>query len=175
MQSLAYFAVLAWLPAFLRDHGVGAGQAGLALSLYNLFGVVAALLVPTIAGRQTDQRALALTICAAWAAGVIGLLVAPGGYLAWTVIAGLAQGASIRARAGADRAAGADAGHRPVAVRHRPVGWVSDRRDGSIPARRTARRDRVVDRSAARSARCDRGDGGRRVGRRPGSSGGVRT
>jgi CP family cyanate transporter-like MFS transporter len=95
MQSLAYFAVLAWLPAFLQDHDVSAGQAGLALSLFNLLGVVAALLVPTIAGRQSDQRALALSICAGWAVGVIGLLVAPGGYLAWSVIAGLAQGASI--------------------------------------------------------------------------------
>lgn len=95
MQSLAYFAVLAWLPAFLRDHDIGAGRAGLALSLYNLLGVVAALLVPTVAGRLTDQRALALSICATWAVGVTGLLVAPGGYLVWAMVAGLAQGASI--------------------------------------------------------------------------------
>ncbi len=95
MQSLAYFAVLAWLPAFLREHNVSAGHAGLALSLYNLFGVVAALLVPTIAGRQSDQRALALTICFAWAVGLIGLLLAPDAYVVWSVVAGLAQGASI--------------------------------------------------------------------------------
>jgi len=94
-QSLAYYAVLAWLPALLRDHGVSAQQAGLALSLFNLLGIASALVMPTLAARLTDQRTLALIVCAFWAVGVVGLLVAPDLYLLWSVLAGLAQGAAI--------------------------------------------------------------------------------
>jgi CP family cyanate transporter-like MFS transporter len=94
-QSLAYFAVLAWLPALLRDNGIGARQAGLALSLFNLLGIVAALVMPTLAGRMADQRLLALSVCGVWAIGVVGLLVDPGLYIVWSVLAGLAQGAAI--------------------------------------------------------------------------------
>jgi CP family cyanate transporter-like MFS transporter len=94
-QSLAYFAVLAWLPALLRDNGIGARQAGLALSLFNLLGIAAALVMPTLAGRMADQRLLALSVCGVWAIGVVGLLVDPGLYIVWSVLAGLAQGAAI--------------------------------------------------------------------------------
>jgi CP family cyanate transporter-like MFS transporter len=94
-QSLAYFAVLAWLPALLRDNGIDAQQAGLALSLFNLLGIATALVTPTLAGRMTDQRPLALSICGLWAIGAVGLLVDPGLYLVWSVLAGLAQGAAI--------------------------------------------------------------------------------
>jgi MFS transporter, CP family, cyanate transporter len=94
-QSLAYFAVLAWLPALLRDNGIDAQQAGLALSLFNLLGIATALVTPTLAGRMTDQRALALSVCGLWAIGTLGLLVDPGLYLVWSVLTGLAQGAAI--------------------------------------------------------------------------------
>ncbi len=94
-QSLAYFAVLAWLPALLRDHGVGAGRAGLALSLFNLFGIATALVIPALAARSADQRALALSVCGCWAVAVVGLLLEPTAYLVWSVLAGLAQGAAI--------------------------------------------------------------------------------
>ncbi|MDX6241017.1 MAG: transporter, family, cyanate transporter, partial [Kribbellaceae bacterium] len=94
-QSLAYFAVLAWLPALLRDNGIGAGQAGLALSLFNLLGIASALVMPTLAGRMADQRPLALSVCGLWAIGVVGLLIDPRRYLVWSVLTGLAQGAAI--------------------------------------------------------------------------------
>jgi CP family cyanate transporter-like MFS transporter len=94
-QSLAYFAVLAWLPALLRDNGINPRQAGLALSLFNLLGIAAALVIPTLAGRMADQRLLALSVCGLWAIGVVGLLVDPGLYLVWSVLTGLAQGAAI--------------------------------------------------------------------------------
>jgi MFS transporter, CP family, cyanate transporter len=95
MQSVAYYGVLAWLPALLRDDGVGAGRAGLALSLFNLFGIAAAIVMPALAARYADQRALALAVCAGWGAGLIGLLVAPSAYIVWSVVTGLAQGAAI--------------------------------------------------------------------------------
>lgn len=95
MQSLTYYALLAWLPTLLRDKGVSASGAGWALGLFNLLGIATAVLAPTLAARRRDQRGLALLVCAMWAAGLLGLLVLPSLYLLWVALAGLAQGAGI--------------------------------------------------------------------------------
>lgn len=94
-QSLLYFAVLAWLPTLLQDAGISAGQAGLALSLFNLLGIATALVMPSLAARWPDQRVLAWLICLAWAIGVSGLLLYPDAFLLWSSSAGMAQGAAI--------------------------------------------------------------------------------
>ena len=52
-------------------------------------------MIPALAARSADQRALALTVCGCWAVAVVGLLVEPAAYLVWSVLAGLAQGAAI--------------------------------------------------------------------------------
>jgi CP family cyanate transporter-like MFS transporter len=94
-QSLTFYALLAWLPALLRDEGVSAASAGWALALYNLLGIGTALLVPTLAAGQRDQRGLTLFTCVGWAVSLVGLLVSPTLYPLWVSIAGLAQGAGI--------------------------------------------------------------------------------
>nr|MDT0657338.1 MFS transporter [Micromonospora sp. DSM 115978] len=94
-QSMAYYGLLAWLPDLLRDQGVSAAGAGLALALFNLLGIGTALLAPILAGRRTDQRGLALATCAVWVVGLSGLLFAPALHPVWAVLTGLAQGASI--------------------------------------------------------------------------------
>ncbi|MEU5566513.1 MFS transporter [Micromonospora musae] len=95
MQSLTYYAMLAWLPTLLRDGGVSAADAGWALALFNLLGIATAVLTPTLAARRGDQRGLGLLVCLTWAACLLGLLAAPSGYLVWATIGGLAQGAGI--------------------------------------------------------------------------------
>lgn len=95
LQSLVFYALLAWLVTLLRDEGASAGGAGLALSLYNLLGIPTALAAPVLATRRPDQRRVAIPVCAGWLVAVVGLLAAPGLYLLWAVIAGLAQGGGI--------------------------------------------------------------------------------
>ncbi|RQX05585.1 MFS transporter [Micromonospora globispora] len=95
MQSLTYYAVLAWLPTLLRDGGVSVAGAGWALALFNLLGIATAVAAPALAAQRRDQRGLALLACATWAVGLLGLLLAPSLYLLWTTLAGLAQGAGI--------------------------------------------------------------------------------
>jgi MFS transporter, CP family, cyanate transporter len=95
LQSLTFYALLAWLPAVVSDQGASAGSAGLALSLYNLLGIPTSLAVPVLAARRRDQRPVAVAICLAWLAAVGGLLAAPGLYLLWSVLGGLAQGGGI--------------------------------------------------------------------------------
>ncbi|MGC1212736.1 MAG: MFS transporter [Micromonospora sp.] len=95
MQSLTYYAVLAWLPTLLRDGGVSVAGAGWALALFNLLGIATAVAAPALAARRRDQRGLALLVCAVWAVGLLGLLLLPSLYLVWAGLAGLAQGAGI--------------------------------------------------------------------------------
>jgi CP family cyanate transporter-like MFS transporter len=95
MQAMTFYALLAWLPTMLQDRGVSERGSSVALALFNLLGIGSALVVPTLATRRADQRWLAWATCAAWAIGLLGWLVAPGGYLVWSVVAGLGQGAGI--------------------------------------------------------------------------------
>jgi len=95
LQSLTFYALLAWLPALLRDHGASPGGAGLALSLFNLLGIPTSLGVPVLAARRPDQRRVAAVLCLGWLVCVGGLLAAPRLYLLWSVVGGLAQGGGI--------------------------------------------------------------------------------
>ncbi|MEV1328017.1 MFS transporter [Micromonospora costi] len=95
MQSLTYYAVLAWLPTMVRDGGVSAAGAGWALGLFNLLGIATAVAAPALAARLRRQRAFGVLVAATWGAGLLGLLVAPSLYLLWATVTGLAQGAGI--------------------------------------------------------------------------------
>ncbi|MFF0658955.1 MFS transporter [Micromonospora tulbaghiae] len=95
MQSLTYYAVLAWLPTLLGDEGVPAADAGWSLALFNLLGIATAMAAPALAARRRDQRGLALVTCLAWAVGLLGLLLLPALHLLWAALTGLAQGAGI--------------------------------------------------------------------------------
>jgi len=95
MQSMTYYAVLAWLPALLVEKGFSAAGAGWALGLFNLLGIATSVLVPALAPRRRDQRGLGLLTCGWWAAGLLGLLIAPELYLLWAALMGIAQGAGI--------------------------------------------------------------------------------
>ncbi|WP_433528096.1 MFS transporter [Micromonospora sp. CA-263727] len=95
MQSLTYYALLAWLPTILRDGGVSPADAGWALGLFNLLGIATAVAAPAVAGRLPDQRLLGVGVAAAWTVGLSGLLLAPALYLLWAAVTGLAQGAGI--------------------------------------------------------------------------------
>ena len=96
LQSLTYFAPLSWLPTIYREEGLSAATAGALLSIFNALGIVTSMAAPVLANRMRDQRAAVTATVALTAAGVIGLLVAPGsGAVLWTVLLGLGQGAAL--------------------------------------------------------------------------------
>ena len=95
-QSLLFYALLSWLPDILRAAGMSSARAGAMLSIAMICGVPTSLLVPVIAGRLRDQRPLALVSPLFWAAGLLGVLLAPATLTAlWMVLLGLGQGAGI--------------------------------------------------------------------------------
>lgn len=95
-QSALYYAVTAWLPSMLTDTvALDTQSAGLAMSIFQLVGIGAALVTPMLAARSTSQVPLALVMCAMWIVALAGLMVAPDAWLVWSVIAGLTQGGNI--------------------------------------------------------------------------------
>jgi MFS transporter, CP family, cyanate transporter len=95
VQSLAFYATLAWLPTILEDGGWSTSEGGALLALASLVSTGPALLVPLLASRRRSQTALLGAIVAVPAAGVLGLLLAPGGAVAWVVLIGLGQGGAL--------------------------------------------------------------------------------
>jgi CP family cyanate transporter-like MFS transporter len=97
LQSLGYYASVAWIPTLLQSHGVSAGQAGWLLSYSSFPGLAMALITPLLI-RGRARRAAALVVAAVLACGIgyLGLITAPVAlaYL-WMTLLGIGTGISI--------------------------------------------------------------------------------
>jgi CP family cyanate transporter-like MFS transporter len=96
LQSLGFYAAVAWVPSIYRDLGVNPVEAGLIGSIVPLAGVGGGLTIPALAARRRDQRWSAFLVSVGTATGMLGVLVAPlAAPLLWVAIIGFAQGASF--------------------------------------------------------------------------------
>ena len=77
-NSLSTYAFFTWLPAVAESIGMSRAEGGLALAVYSAIGLVAALVVPWVAGRFEDPYAVVVVSVVAYLAGFAGLLWAPG-------------------------------------------------------------------------------------------------
>src|SRR6185437_11637384 len=96
LQSLTFYAEIAWFPALFAGHGIHPVDAGWLIALLQLSGVVGSFVAPQIAGRMRGQRVLV-------AASILLALIAYAGILSnsfglivlWCLLLGLAQGAYL--------------------------------------------------------------------------------
>lgn len=96
LQSLAFYAVLAWLPTVYQDEGWSAASAGALLSVSVLVQMPGSLLLPVLATRARDQRVPAAATSLLTAAGLLGIVLAPtAGAWLWAVLLGIGQGGSF--------------------------------------------------------------------------------
>jgi len=90
MQALNAYTLLGWLAPLLRDAGWSERGAGLLLGLYSALAVPGSLLLPVLASRRPDQRALIAALVGCYLLGYLGLAFAPGALaVVWVGLAGL--------------------------------------------------------------------------------------
>ncbi|MEX0724537.1 MAG: MFS transporter [Gracilimonas sp.] len=75
LQSLIFYAILAWLPEILINRGMTPTKAGFVLSISQGTGIVGSLIIPAIAGRFKDQRKIVLVTSAMEIIGIAGILI----------------------------------------------------------------------------------------------------
>jgi CP family cyanate transporter-like MFS transporter len=96
LQSLLYYAALSWLPTIFQERGTSAVTAGNLLALMGAGNLVGALVVPMLAHRTPDQRALVAPSMIAMGVGLAGSLWAPLATASfWVLVLGLGQGACL--------------------------------------------------------------------------------
>jgi CP family cyanate transporter-like MFS transporter len=115
LQSLVAYSMIGWLPSVFRQRGMDATRAGVVLTVLSLVSIVTALIVPVLAARMHDQRAVAVGLSALTTVGLLGVaLGGTRGAMVWAVLLGLGQGGelslvmalvNIRTRTVADAAA----------------------------------------------------------------------
>lgn len=92
-QSFSYYGLTAWLPEILADlRGLGPASAGVASSLFQIFAVAGALVVPLVRARTGSLRAAFVLVALGWLALPGGLLIAPAAWPLWCALGGTAQG-----------------------------------------------------------------------------------
>lgn len=95
LQSLGFYVAVTWLPQVFQDSGMAATAAGGLLFVFQAVAVAISLAVPVVLRWAHDQRAVATISSAVLLAGYLGLLIAPGWALLWSVVLGLGGGACL--------------------------------------------------------------------------------
>jgi CP family cyanate transporter-like MFS transporter len=96
LQSLGFYAMVAWLPSVYRDLGLPAADAGLLASVVPLAAIAGGLTVPAAAARARDQRAAAFLASMGTVVGFLGILAFPlAAPVLWVVVVGVCQGAGF--------------------------------------------------------------------------------
>lgn len=94
IQTLLFYATLAWLPSILVAAGLADGSAGNMQALFIVGVAGGGLVAPILAAASADQRPHILAIVAVCAAGFAGLLIAPDSVpVVWALILGIGLGA----------------------------------------------------------------------------------
>lgn len=95
-QSFSYYGITAWLPTLLtQEQGLSSQASGAYSATFQLFAIAGALGVPLLRKRGVPVQALAPVLSVLWLALPAGLLLAPGLFMVWTSLAGIAQGGTF--------------------------------------------------------------------------------
>lgn len=96
LQSLGFYAALAFVPTLYQSHGLSAARAGWLLSFSNFPAIVASLFAPLLARRmgRADVAVTVAVACCAAAFLALALDPVPLAYV-WMSLLGVGQGAAI--------------------------------------------------------------------------------
>jgi CP family cyanate transporter-like MFS transporter len=95
-QSSIAYIMFGWYAQMLRDQGMDAQSAGLALSYLTLLGVPMSLLLPTLVTRMRNTSPVVVLFATAYLVGFAGMWVAPlSGVWVWTTLVGVGMGSFV--------------------------------------------------------------------------------
>jgi CP family cyanate transporter-like MFS transporter len=90
MTALHTYALITWIPSMFADAGLSAVTSATLLSLFSAMGLLAALVVPGLAGHMRNPFPIVVICVALLLAGYLGMLSAPAsGAALWAVLLGL--------------------------------------------------------------------------------------
>lgn len=93
LQSALAYCVMGWMAPILRDRGLDGVTAGVVVSVSIMLQVVTCLLIPALAVRCRDQRAVNAGLALLAATALLGILFAPlSSVWIWAVLQGIGQG-----------------------------------------------------------------------------------
>lgn len=94
-HTLSYYAVTSWLPlALSQTQDMSLAGAGVAAAVFQASGILGPFSVPWLLGaRRWSVLRCSIAVAVCWALLPLGMIIAPGGWLAYSVISGGAQGA----------------------------------------------------------------------------------
>jgi CP family cyanate transporter-like MFS transporter len=92
LQSLAYYVMISWIPAFLADDGVPPAESGWMLTVYQLVAFGMGFVAPALLRRLRDQRALAAGASLLIPLCILGLMAAPRLAGLWLALCGVSAG-----------------------------------------------------------------------------------
>ena len=96
LQSMIFFAAIAWLPDLLLDEGLSKSKSGLMVGLLQVGGLTATIGMPVLAARRRTQGGLVTISSLVGLAALVGLLIAPADLAAlWAILLGLCTGSYL--------------------------------------------------------------------------------
>ncbi len=90
LQSMQAYSIFGWFAAIFRESGFSPAEAGALLGVVTGVSIPLSFLIPSLAARMADQRALVWAVVGCYPVGYAGMLVAPAdGAVLWAVLLGI--------------------------------------------------------------------------------------
>lgn len=95
LQSAAFYTMTNWLPSVATAAGFDDAQAGVHLFVFQSIGILSGLIIPALMHVHNSQVCAALTSSIPMVIAGLGWIFMPQLSIAWSVIGGIGQGASL--------------------------------------------------------------------------------
>lgn len=92
LQSMAFYIVVSWFPAILRDIGYSAENAGFLLTMFQLIALVVGIVLPRLLKLARDQRPIVFVASLTMTVAVLGLIFFPNAGAFWVLLMGFGSG-----------------------------------------------------------------------------------
>ncbi|RZS86599.1 CynX/NimT family MFS transporter [Pigmentiphaga kullae] len=95
LQSLSFYAAIAWFPSFLLHEGYAPIEAGALVTLLQVAGLVSSVGAPQILKRLANQSSIACLASAAMVSALLGMMSMPKMAVLWMILFGAGVGCSM--------------------------------------------------------------------------------